>query len=466
MSNGTHAATSGEWIDETLLAGPDHEVLLGLDRPIDRAALRGAVAERQSLLVAAGLRAGGTVALRLPPSLAFVANLLASWRCGAQAILIDHRLTTAEVDRILDRLRPQLLVEPDGPVSAQLRGFVEPAERIVPRTGAPAESAHCLVQFSSGSTGPSKVIGRTAEDLIAETERYTRIEDMPRRGERLVLLNSLIHTFGLVGGLLHGLHAGVQLVLPGRMTGGGILAALGAGSEPTTLFGVPFHYELLATLADPPPLPHLVAAVSGGELIRPDVSAAFGERFRVPVGECYGMTETGVIAMDVAARHRPSAGRPAPGVRVRAQDGELLVALEHSPYLGAADPSRWHDGWLHTRDAAELDERGVVTLRGRLDSQVSVGGLSVDLNEVEQFLAALPGVTEAVVVHDDGIEAYLALAGTATLDEVEAALAQRLAPFKRPRLLHGVSGLPRTSTGKRVRDVAVLRAAVAPARHR
>ena len=56
----------------------------------------------------------------------------------------------------------------------------------------------------------------------------------------------MVHVLGLVGGLLYGLHAGVQLVFAERLTAEGILAAVAGGPEPTTLLGVPFHTELLA----------------------------------------------------------------------------------------------------------------------------------------------------------------------------------------------------------------------------
>jgi acyl-CoA synthetase (AMP-forming)/AMP-acid ligase II len=46
------------------------------------------------------------------------------------------------------------------------------------------------------------------------------------------------------------------------------------------------------------------------------------------------------------------------------------------------DETRWVDGWLHTKDAATIDPvTGLVTILGRLDSQVSIGGLKVDLTQ-------------------------------------------------------------------------------------
>src|SRR6185437_6306030 len=127
---------------------------------------------------------------------------------------------------------------------------------------------HALVQLSSGSTGPSKVIGRTAADLVAEIDRYRQIDGVPREGERIVSLASMVHLLGLVGWLLYGLAAGVQLAVPERMAPRCILDTVAAGLEPTTLLGVPFHTELLASAADAPPLTQLTGMTTGGELLR------------------------------------------------------------------------------------------------------------------------------------------------------------------------------------------------------
>jgi acyl-coenzyme A synthetase/AMP-(fatty) acid ligase len=64
-----------------------------------------------------------------------------------------------------------------------------------------------------------------------------------------------------------------------------------------------------------------------------------------------------------------------------------------------------------------------------------------------------------VVVHDHAIEAYLVLTEGAEVSVVEREITTRLAAYKRPRRLHVVSQLPRTATGKLVRDRTVLRGA-------
>jgi len=452
----------GHWVDRLLLQGPGPGICLRFGAPLDRTGLRIEVQRRQRQLHDAGLRPGGTAALRLPPSPALVTVLLAAWRTGAQVSLLDHRLTDTETARALEHLAPQVLVHSGAaPAGPALRGYTDPEPLFTARPGGrPAQGPQCLVQLSSGSTGPAKAIARTAGDLEAELDRFSRLPQFPGPGSRVVLLSSMVHVLGLVGGLLHALHSRAELVLPDRLTASSILDAVRAGPRPTTVIGVPFHAELLAAVADPPPTPMLERMIVAGEPVRPAVPAAFTARYGVPLGTMYGMTETGVIATDLDGALRP-AHRPVHGMRLRVVDGELWIGASRSPYLGAGDPQRWSDGWLRTRDAAELDpDGGRLTVLGRRDSQVSIGGLKVDLTEVELALRAVSGVREAVVVFDRGaIEGYVALDEGTDAQRVRAELGIGFAAYKLPRRLRVLPVLPRTDTGKLLRAAPVLRAA-------
>jgi acyl-coenzyme A synthetase/AMP-(fatty) acid ligase len=190
-----------------------------------------------------------------------------------------------------------------------------------------------------------------------------------------------------------------------------------------------------------------------------ETAARFAGRFGVAVGESYGTTETGVIAMDVSGASRPTVGRPAPGMRVRIHSGELEVWLpDGSPYLFASGDDRYVDGWLRTRDRAELDPSGAVRLLGRSDSMVVIGGLKLDLTEVETVLLQCPGVTGAVVVHAGVTEAYVSTEPEdgPSAGELLRWCRDRLADYKLPRSLHVLPDLPRTSNGKLVRRRDVL----------
>ncbi|CAL9608032.1 p-hydroxybenzoic acid--AMP ligase FadD22 [Nocardiopsis dassonvillei] len=444
------------WVDALLLDGPGEAPCLRFGEPVTRGGFREMVVDAQRALAGQGVGPGASVALSLPPSVGLVTHLLACLRSGAQTTVIDPRLTGPEKKAVLASVRPRLMLWADhGP--APLRGFHDVdvrAERLP--GGRPAETDHALVQVSSGSTGTPKRIGRTADGIRREIESLAEVQGMPRAGERVVVLNSLVHSMGLLTGILYDLYARAEIVVPPTTTARGIMDTLAGEHAPTTVFGVPFHVDLLSSVSEPPPLPSLRAVATAGEVPAEGLARAFGERYGLSLGNLYGMTEVGLIAVDPLGRAHPSAGRPLPGTRVRTEAGELLVSCPADPYLEGGS-GRWADGWLRTRDAGAVGPGGEVTVLGRLDSQVSVGGLKVDLTEVEHRLAALPGVTGAVVLFDSGIEAFAEVGEGVTARGLEEGLARTLAPYKRPARVHTTPRLPRTSSGKPLRDIRRLK---------
>lgn len=423
-----------------------------------RADVRTQTAAEAAVFAGCGIGEGATVLLQVPPSYTQVQAMLALWSLGAQVMLVDHRFKNAEVDAVRQVAKPQFTVR--GGHAGATPSFAREYELCTTHHagGRAAATAHRLVQFSSGSTGQPKIIGRTPASIAEEIDRFTRLPGMPCSGERVLLLSSTAHSFGLIAGLLHSLARGVTAVFADRVSAKDILAAA-ARHDVHLLFGTPFHYALLATARDMPSLPSLRGAVSGGEIMEPAVAQRFHEKYGFAIGESYGTTETGVVAMDVSGALRPSVGRAVPGVSMRIGAGELEVHLpEGSPYLGLVDGDRYVGGWLRTRDRAEIDEDGRLVLHGRGDSLVVIGGLKVDLGEIEAVLRSHPGVHEAVVVHEGLTEAYVV--GTVADAELLAWCGERLADYKLPRRIQVLPQLPRTPNGKLVRRHEVLRAAV------
>ncbi|MHC5908523.1 class I adenylate-forming enzyme family protein [Streptomyces sp. S6] len=429
---------------------------------LTRADVKERVAEQAAVFAGFGIGPGSTVGLRTPPSFTQLEVLLALWRLGAQVLLFDFRLKPPEVDALRGTCRPQFMVSAGSNVRATF-GFRSAYEVVTERRGSglAATTGHRLVQFSSGSTGRPKVIGRTGRSLAAEVDRFADVPGMPAEGDRLLLLSSTAHSFGLIGGLLHSLAAGVSVVFAPRVFARDILRTA-QEHRVTAVFGVPAHYELLTAATDPATLPDLRIAVSGGEIMPPRVAADFARRYGVGVGEAYGTTETGIVAIDVGGTLRPSVGRAAPGVVVRVDRGELDVALDESPYLFDSGGPQYTDGWLHTRDRAVLDATGAVRVLGRADSLVVIGGLKVDLTEVENVLREHPAVEQAVLIHEDVTEAYVTVRAGAqrpSAEELSRWCRERLADYKVPRVVRLLDALPRTSNGKLVRRAEALRSA-------
>lgn len=110
------------------------------------------------------------------------------------------------------------------------------------------------------------------------------------------------------------------------------------------------------------------------------------------------------------------------------------------------------DGWLRTGDMGSFDDRGLLTLRDRSKDVVISGGSNIYPREVEEVLLEHPGVVEAGVVgapDEEWGEVVVAfIVGSASADELDAHLLDRIARFKRPKRYEFIDELPKNSYGK------------------
>ncbi len=117
------------------------------------------------------------------------------------------------------------------------------------------------------------------------------------------------------------------------------------------------------------------------------------------------------------------------------------------------------DGWNVTGDAFVRDEDGYFWYQARTDDLIVSSGYNIAGPEVEEALLTHPDVDEVAVVgqpdEDRGqlVTAFVVLReGLTGDDEIARALQdhvkQEIAPYKFPRAVHFIDGLPRTGTGK------------------
>jgi acyl-CoA synthetase (AMP-forming)/AMP-acid ligase II len=202
-----------------------------------------------------------------------------------------------------------------------------------------------------------------------------------------------------------------------------------------------------------------------------DLLASFGGVF----AQLYGQAEapmciTVLSREDHATGDRrllASAGRPYRSVEVRVVDeegrdaerGEVVVRGDHlmsgyweQPGLTA---EVLRDGWVHTRDLAEVDERGYVYLLGRTDDMIISGGFNVAPRAVEDVLSRHPAVLESAVIgipHDtlgEAVTAFVSLrpGRSATEEELVEYTREELG-FQKPRQVTILERIPRNAYGK------------------
>ena len=351
-----------------------------------------------------------------------------------------------------------------------------------------------LLLTTSGSTGIPKVVELSAEGINAFIHWGAEYFQLTR-GSRVLSYAPLNFDLSLLE-MWAPLALGATVILTdtARATQADYLRALVENQQPDLIQAVPMFYNLLCPVDD------------ANDMVLDDVrhiiftgdTTPKGLRERVAVTfpqatfhNVYGCTETNdsfVYSGDALAivRHeRLPLGGPVTGVayRIVTEDGTELVGTGEgelhtsTPFLahGYTDPSltanafyRERDGYCtyyRTGDRVARDEYGQLTLLGRNDFIVKVRGVRTNLQDIEQVLAKMPIVKNAVVipVNDEiaGVVLHAVIEPTQgqKLDGMAMRLfcAQHLPQTSVPRRFHlHESPLPTTSTGKPDRKAIAL----------
>ncbi len=337
-------------------------------------------------------------------------------------------------------------------------------------TASPEDPA--LICFTSGTTGVPKGAVLRHRNLLAATESVTAAWRWTAE-DRLIHCLPVFHAHGLAVGVYGTLLAGGSAVLLPGFDPAAVAAA--AEEHDTTLFfGVPTMYHRLVASGQLGSLRGQRLCVSGSAplsaMLHREITSASG----IVVLERFGMTETLMnVSNPYEGERRPgTVGFPLPGVEVRLADGDEILVRGPNVFDGywrrpqandevfvPADPD---DGasypWFRTGDVGEESD-GYLAIRGRTKELIISGGFNVYPAEVEDVLATHPSVVEVAVTGTDSAEwgevvtAWIVPDGRApTVEDLARFTATTLASYKRPRLVHVVTELPRNALGKVVRS--------------
>jgi long-chain acyl-CoA synthetase len=428
----------------------------------------------------AGVPEGALVGLALPNSPHFVKAFLALCRIDACVVLIPAQFRSAEFDAVARGVGLRFVVS-DSDLAPGLADVLPGARassvdglQVVAASGV-EESTHrhaALMKLSSGSTAQPKCIALTAENLLAEGENLEATLELGP-GDRVLAAVPLAHSYGFDLGMVTTLYAGSTLEIDDVFVPRRTLAAL-AERRPTAYVGVPAAYRAMigAHMPDPPDLSCVRWLLSATAPLPVEVVTTFADRFGAPICQHYGASEAGPVTMHVPAcvLERPdSVGRAMEGVRVSVvspdgdelpagQEGEVVVSSDsvaRGYILGAPpglSPFRAEGFW--TGDLGRLDEEGFLTVLGRRDALINIGGFKVSPVEVAAALERHPAVREAAVLGietgagEQAVCAAVELQTPVAEAELIAFCGRALAEYKVPRRVVVFDALPRTASGK------------------
>lgn len=237
--------------------------------------------------------------------------------------------------------------------------------------------------------------------------------------------------------------------------------------------------SFLSSLHDIPELHTALSRLKGGHIGGEQIPQAIVEKMKslspnFHFVNGYGPTETVVACSseDLKAGEPVTIGTPGPNIKLYIVDkkmhilppgieGELLICgnTVGRGYINL--PERTAQSFVefngmkayHSGDKARISTEGKIECFGRLDNQVKLRGLRIELDEIENIICKFPGIRLAkVIVRNNGTEDYLAGFFTANekvdINQLKEFMGTKLTPYMIPDALMQLEEMPLNTNGK------------------
>ncbi len=455
-----------------------------------------------ALFKAHGLSKGDRIAWLGKNSDLYAVLYAASGRTGVVIAPIGWRLAPPEIAYIANDTGAKIIFAEDDFVenAQQIAAQLDSAPKVIGASAAwkaiseqepcdfePAGPDDGMLQlYTSGTTGNPKGVVLTSGNLLS-LRNHARDAKLPwaeLEPDDCVLVAMPIAHIGGTGLINISLVSGVRALIQPEFNPEWVLDGVARGV--TQMFIVPAALQMviqhpLAATTDFSNLRYLMygAAPIPLELLREAVKTMPATGFL----QAYGMTETtGTIATLPPEDHTlegnkrmRSAGKAVPGseIAILGPDGDELPRGEIGE-VAVRSPSNtsgyWQlpeatadtidaNGWLHTGDAAYMDDDGYVYIQDRIKDMIISGGENVYPAEVESAIYGHPGVAEVAVIGvpserwGEEVKACIVAKPGSSCDpnDIIAWTREKIAPFKVPKSIDIIPEMPRNPTGKILR---------------
>ena len=331
-----------------------------------------------------------------------------------------------------------------------------------------------LLMYTSGTTGNPKGVMLSHANLLA-AGRFISSGHTITHHDRALCVLPIYHINGLCVTVMGSTVSSSILVLPYRFSVSVFWDIIGK-YKCSWFSAVPTQFAYILNQSETAgDLSHLRFARSASAPLSPNIHQRFEERFKVPIIETMGLTETGsqisTNPMPPAVRKIGSIGQ-AYGNEITIGDkdqapvasgitGEILVrgANVMQGYFKQPEETAktiTDQGWLRTGDLGFMDEDGFIFVSGRIKELIIKGGENIPPREIDEALLEHPAILEAAAFavpcadYGERVEACIRFKETVTvpLDALYDHCKARLGSFKSPDVIHILEDLPKGPSGK------------------
>lgn len=338
-----------------------------------------------------------------------------------------------------------------------------------------------FLQYTGGTTGVAKGAMLTHKNVIAnllQAHAWTANDLVPGK-EVFITALPMYHIFALLANALFAMQMGAKnrLITNPRDLPAFIKELSREPFSFITGVNTLFNAMLRTPGFEKLDFSKLKIVLGGGMAVQRAVANPWQEITGTTLLEAYGLTETAPAAainpLDIDG-YNGSIGLPIPSTEISIRNenneelpygerGELCIrgpqvmqGYWRRPEETAAAIDE--DGWFHSGDIATMNEEGFIYIVDRLKDMILVSGFNVYPNEVEEVLAAHPGVLEVGVIgvsDEKSTEAVRAVVVPRDASLTEKALhehaRENLSAYKCPKSWVFVDELPKSNVGKILR---------------
>lgn len=337
-----------------------------------------------------------------------------------------------------------------------------------------------FLQYTGGTTGISKGAILTHRNIIANLQQADAwFSSFVTKNEIVVTALPLYHIFSLTANCLYfSKIGGLNVLITNPRDISRMIKDMGkfdftAFTGVNTLFNGLLKDPAFAKLN----FSRLHLTLGGGMAVQEVVAKTWQKVTGAPLLEAYGLTETSpcvTINPLTTTKYNGTIGLPVPSTYVCTVDDEgnqLPVGTEgeiaiKGPQVMAGywqNPEETKrvftkDGWLLTGDIGIVNENGYVRLLERKKDMILVSGFNVYPNEVENVIAAIPGVRECAVLgapdenSGEHVKAFIVTDDPKlSRQDIISYCREHLTPYKVPKDIEFRTELPKTNVGKILR---------------
>lgn len=400
-------------------------------------------------------------------------------RAGIKAIIVQEDCDTSAIMVAQSMALPviELVPVPGGAVNFILAPEV-PNGAVEPEFAIASDTAY--LQLTSGTTAVSKIVTRTQKESAITKQRACFYQKITA-ADRCLHIMPYYHGMGVGAQLLNPLIAGGTVICTKDFIPSDFIDLLRTTGPTYYSAGPALNQAILRELQKIPPdllknhsLKYIRSAAGFlPEKLRTELESVLN----VPVIDSYGMSEIGLIAINIPPK-RGSVGIPViDSVMILDENdeplqpgciGEIVIkdAVGFCGYENAPEENNaaLAGDWFRTGDLGYRDDEGYLFLTGRKKELINKGGQKISPAEIDSVLKCHPGVRDAMTfgvaepVLSEDIEAIVVRADeSVTESELRRFLLDRLVQFKVPRRIHFVDTIPINPAGKPLRHMGTER---------